>query len=174
MKYIKSVDGKDYYLFTPSLTRQYFNKEEEWTKHRKLLSHKLHMLLYYIRGGYSILYMMDGEEIAAYLVFTRAGRTVIEGTTKEDIFTIFVTTHPKYRRQGLATKIVHELLTGINLKFRTAYKTIVDWNTRSRLAAFANGYVEQYPGKKSKYLKTIQRVEKSKWKLYSYQNKNTD
>ena len=51
MRYIKSEDGYDYYIFTPTLTRQYYNREEPWTKHRAGITHKLHMLLYHVRGG---------------------------------------------------------------------------------------------------------------------------
>ena len=53
MKFVKSEDGMDYYIFSPSLTRQYYNKTEEWTEHRKSLTHKIHMILYHLRGGVS-------------------------------------------------------------------------------------------------------------------------
>lgn len=171
MKYIKSEDGMDYYIFSPSLIRQYYNNSEEWTKHRKSLTHKLHMMLYHLRGGYQILYMMDGMKIASYIVFARCGKTVIEGSTIKDIFTVFVTTHPDYRRRGYASKIVNTMLHDIGLKYDISYKTILDSNIGSQKAAIANGYEVLYPAQKTRILKTISKAEDGDWKLYSYSQK---
>lgn len=168
LKYVKSEDGMDYYIFTPTLFRQYFNKSENWTVHRSSFTHKLHMFLYYIRGGYNILYMFDGENIAAYIIYARCGKTVIKNTCRNDIFTVFVTTHPDYRKKGLATKIVYEMLHGIGLKYKASYKTISDSNTGSVKAAFKNGYSELYPAKKSGLFKTISQSDSGNWRLYIY------
>ena len=170
MKFIKSEDGYDYYIFTPTLTRQYFNKNEEWTEHRKSITHKLHMLLYHIRGGYNILYMLDGEKIAAYVIYARCGRTIIKNSTRDDIFTVFVTTHPDYRKKGLATKIIHEMLCGVDLKYNVSYKTIADSNIGSVKTALKNGYREIYQAKRSPLLKTISEANAGDWRLYSVKN----
>lgn len=170
MKFVKSENGLDYYIFTPTLFRQYFNKSEEWTPHRKSIAHKIHMFLYYMRGGYKILYMLDGDNIVAYLVYARCGKTVVENTTREDIFTVFVTTHPNYRHNGYATKIVYELLHGINLKYSKSFKTISDSNIGSLKSALKNGYQVIFPIKKSKTFKTIIRTDYSKTKLYVVEN----
>lgn len=166
MKYIKSENGLDYYIFTPTFFRQYYNKVEVWTAHRGSITHKLHMLLYYIRGGYHILYLMDGGNIAAYLVYAQAGNTVIKGSTDADIFTVFITTHPEYRRKGFASNLADTMLNGIGLNYRYAYKTIADGNEGSIKAAFANGYTELYPVRKSRIIKTISKASESSWKLY--------
>lgn len=170
MRYVKSEDGYDYYVFTPTLVRQYYNKNEDWTGHRKSIMHKLHMMLYHIRGGYKILYMMDGENIVSYVIFARCGKTVIKGSTRDDIFTVFVTTHPDYRKKGLATKLIHEMLHGIEMNYKDSYKTIVDSNIGSQKVAFANGYVKLYQAKKSRLLKTISRSDAGNWRLYKLAN----
>lgn len=51
MKYMGSSNGLDYYLFTPSLFRLYYEKRDDDAVHTKTLSHKVHMCLYLIRGG---------------------------------------------------------------------------------------------------------------------------
>ena len=167
MRYIKSEDGYDYYIFTPTLTRQYYNREEPWTEHRKSITHKLHMLLYKMRGGYNILYMMKNSEIAAYVVYAKCGDTVIKGSSSDDIFTVFVTTHPEYRRKGLATKIIYQMLHGVGVNYNVSYKTIIDSNEGSIKAAFNNGYKVLYPAKRSMLLKTISKTDSGDWRLYS-------
>ena len=169
MKFIKSENGLDFYIFTPTLFRQYFNKNENWTVHRKSIMHKLHMFLYYIRGGYRILYMIDGDKIAAYVIYAKCGKTVIKNSTRDDIFTVFVTTHPDYRRKGIATAIINEMLHGIGLQYNNAYKTIEDSNIGSKKVAFANGYAQLYKAKRSKILKTISKSDVGNWRLYSLQ-----
>lgn len=167
MKFIKTYDGFDLFLYSPSLFRHYYNKNEDWTPHRRSITHHIHMMLYHIRGGYQILYMMDGDNIAAYIVFARCGKTVIKDSTRNDIYTVYVTTHPDYRMRGLAKKIVHELLSGIGLKYDNAYKAIVDSNIGSQKAAFANGYKVLYQAKKSGPLKTISQSNSGDWRLYA-------
>ena len=115
--------------------------------------------------------MMDGEKIASYIVFARCGKTVIKGSTRNDIFTVFVTTHPNYRRRGFASKIVNVMLHDIGLKYDTSYKTIVDSNIGSQKAAFANDYEVLYPAQRTKILKTISKAKDGDWRLYSYSQK---
>ena len=111
---------------------------------------------------------MKGDDIVSYVCFARCGKTIIEGSSRDDIFTVFVTTHPGYRRKGLATKIIDELLHGIDLDYRVAYKTIADSNIGSIAVAKINGYAEMYPAKRSPLLKTISKAESGTWRLYSY------
>ena len=111
---------------------------------------------------------MDDKNIASYIVFARCGKTVIEGSTRNDIFTVFITTHPNYRKRGLATKIVHEMLHGIGLQYVSSYKTIVDSNIGSQNAAFANGYVVLHPASRTKFLRTISEAKDGNCRLYLY------
>ena len=170
MRYIRSEDGLDYYVFSPSLFRLYYNRTEEWTKHRKTFSHRFHMLYYVLRGGLKILYKMDGDEVVAYLIYTPAGRTVVQGSTRRDLFSVYITTNPAYRRQGHAAKLVSLLLTGLGLKWDTAYKTIQDSNIGSQKAAFANGYEAVCTVTKSRFFRTVKKKAGTRLKLYARQN----
>lgn len=71
VKFIKNIDGYGLYLFKPSIFKLYYNKTEEWTPHKKLLTHKMHMLLFLIFGGYNILYLYDNNEVVGYLVYCK-------------------------------------------------------------------------------------------------------
>jgi len=170
MKYITSEDGYDYYVFTPTLFRQYYNKVEPWTAHRSIFSHKLHMLLYHIRGGYNILYMLEKGDVIAYIIYARCGRTVIKGSTRKDIFIVFGTTHPKYRNRGLQKRLHYKLLHDIGLEFRNSYLTKYDTNIGSEKVVVATGYSCLYQVKRSLFLKTIYRTDKGIWRLYVYKN----
>ena len=83
LKFIKSENGINYYLFKPSLFSLYYNdknfKHTSEPAHRFSVFHKLHMMWYIvtIRGGYSILYLEQNGEILSYIVFVKANNRII-------------------------------------------------------------------------------------------------
>lgn len=171
MEYIKSEDGLEYYIFTPTIWKLYYDdhKSQEGPAHRKSISHKLHMLLYILRGGYKILYMTKNSDVVSYIIYTHSGRSVIKNTSKKDIYSIFVWTYPEYRKKGYASKIVHEMLHGIGLKYRASYKTILSDNIGSIKSAKENGYECMYGVKRTKFLKTAYRADDiDDYHLYRY------
>ena len=161
MKLVSSRDGMDYYMYKPSLLHMYYDdsKQAQWPSHQNALSHKLHLLIYLLFGEYRILYMLRGDDVVSYVVFSRGGRVVIRGTSKEDIYTIFVWTYPEYRRRGYGEKLVSELLHGAGVRYRNSYKTIVSDNIPSIKTAQANGYRRLYPVKRTKLLHTAYRCD---------------
>lgn len=68
MKFVKSENGINYYLFKPSLFSLYYDdkkfKHQEEPPHRFSLSHKLHMMWYImaIRGGDTLFFILNGME----------------------------------------------------------------------------------------------------------------
>ena len=80
LKFIKTENGINYYLFKPSLFALYYNNKKFKHKcepsHRSSLTHKLHMIWYMlaVRGGYSILYLEQNEEILSYIIFVKANK----------------------------------------------------------------------------------------------------
>ena len=170
MQFVNTLDGLDLYIYKPSLFNLYYedgNKNDR-PAHRSRITHLFHMWFYLLRGGYRILYLLDGEKIAAYLVYTQSGNSVVEGSTREDIYTIFITTYPAYRKKGYATLLVRELLHGIGLKYKVSYKTIDDDNIGSIRAAENNGYRSVCCSEKSRLLHRAIRVEKSIHHLYEF------
>ena len=89
MKFIKSENDINYYLFKPSILSLYYNekiKHKEYPVHLHTLSHKLHMLLYIVTnirwGGYRVLYLENKGEILSYIAFTKANNRIIKNCEK--------------------------------------------------------------------------------------------
>ncbi len=171
MKKIKEdKDGYEYYFFYPSLFCQYFKNENkaQLPEHRKKMTHKLHMALYFVRGGYQILYLAKNGEIVGYLVFTKCKNWIIRGTDDKDIYTIFIYTYPTQRGKGLAERMLRCLFDGETLEFNKSYKTIGRGNVASIKSAEKFGYKYVYSVKLTRFLKTRVRTEKSNILLYEY------
>ncbi len=172
MIYLFSENSIDFFKFKPSFFKLYFNKKEIWTPFRKSILHKFHMILYLMGGGYNILYAISNDEVLGYLVYTKSKKWIIENSNKNDLYTIYITTNPNYRRNGLATKLVGVLLNNIEKDFVFSYKTIDDNNYGSIKAALNNGYEKLYPIKKCGIMKTIKKVNASSKHLYVFRSKN--
>lgn len=172
MKHVGCQDGMDFYLYRPGIFRMYYDdgKQEEWPSHQNALSHKLHLLIYLLFGGYRILYMCRGKDVISYVVFSRGGRVVIRGTSKEDIYTIFIWTYPAYRGKGYGKRILSSLLGGAGVVYRNAYKTIVSGNVASVRTAQSCGYKRLYPVKRTAVLHTAYRSDDvENYHLYIYE-----
>lgn len=172
MKFLESGEGLDFYLYRPTVRRLYYDdgKEREWPVHQTALSHRLHLWLYMLLGGYRILYMTKDDDVVSYIVFTRGSRFVIRGSTRKDLYTIFIWTYPEYRRQGRAAALLREYLHGLDFEYETAYKTIVGSNTASVKAAEASGYRRLYPVRRTRVLHAARRAEDGDYFLYAYTN----
>lgn len=160
-----------FYLYRPSLLHMYYDdgRQADWPSHQTALGHRLHMALYLMTGGCRILYMTKDGEVISYLVISRGGSTVVRGTTREDIYTVFVWSYPEYRCKGYGKRIVQELLGGGIVDYRRAYKTIVASNTASVKAALATGYKRICSVKRTAVFHTAYRAENEDYHLYMYE-----
>ena len=114
--------------------------------------------------------MCRKDNVVAYVVFSRGGRIIIRDTSADDIYTIFIWTYPEYRSRGYGKKLVYELLHGVNINYKNAYKTIVSDNTASIKAASANGYRRLYPVKRTGLFHTAYRADDvDNYHLYIYE-----
>lgn len=172
MKLLKSEGDVSYYLFKPTVFCMYYddNKQEKWPVHQKAITHRLHMLFYLLRGGYRILYMTVGDDVASYIVYNRAGRSVVRGTTRKDIYSIFIWTYPEYRKRGYANQLLREMLHMV--PFEMSYKTIMSDNICSIKTAEANGYRRLFPVKRTKLLHTAYHVKENAYHLYGVNKKD--
>ena len=174
MKLVKSENGINYYLFKPSLFSLYYNdknfKHEVEPAHRFSLSHKLHMMWYVmaVRGGYSILYLERDGEIISYIIFVKANNRIIKNCKKNDYYTIFLWTYPEHRGKGIATLMSRTMLRDLQLNYDHFYKTINKDNISSIRVAEKSGFHAEGDCVKTRWLHTIQRVDKGTQKLYSY------
>ena len=170
MQLLASEDGIDYYLFTPSLFRLYFENRPDDAEHRHTITHLLHMYAYLIGGGYNILYLSQNDEVISYIVFTRCKDWIVSGSDKNDYYTIFLWTYPKYRNQGVATKMARYMLRNMGISFKRFYKTIVKNNFSSISVAEKSGFIRIGEANKVGKLHRIVPVEKGACFLYSFKN----
>lgn len=174
MRFIKTENDINYYVFTPTLFNLYYNDGNVHScepSHRKSLSHKLHMWLYIFGGGYNILYAEKNGEILSYIVFVKANNKIIKNCEANDYYTIFLWTYPEYRGKGLATLMAKIMLNDLNLDYNNFYKTISKDNVSSIKVAEKCGFYIECDSIKTKFLHTIHKVEKGEQYLYRYSKK---
>lgn len=143
MKYIKSENKINFYLYRPTIFSLYYNdikKHREEPVHRFSLPHKLHMLWYVLSGGYRILYLEKDNEILSYIIFINANRTIIRSCEKNDYYTIFLWTYPEHRGKGLATMMSKVMLNDLSIPYSHFYKTINKDNIASICVAEKCGF----------------------------------
>lgn len=169
MRFVKSEDGYDFYLFKPSMRRLYYHGPVNDARHRYSLPHKLHMMMYLFVGGYHILYLMKGNDVCSYIIYMKAGKKIVRGSSKKDFFTVFLYTFPNFRNQGLASKMAKCLLAINSGSFDYFYKAIAKTNVPSIKVAEKVGFQRVGNATKSRLLHTVQRDENGEWYLYRYQ-----
>lgn len=174
LKFIKSENGINYYLFKPSLLSLYYNdkkfKHKDEPAHRFSLFHKLHMMWYIvaIRGGYSILYLEQDGEILSYIIFLKANDRIISDCEKNDYYTVFLWTYPEHRGKGLATLMSKTMLQDLQLEYNHFYKTISKDNIPSIRVAEKCGFRTESDCVKTRWMHTIQKVDDGQQYLYAY------
>lgn len=177
MEFIKSENGMNYYLFTPSLFSLYYDdgaiKHAVEPKHRYSIKHKLHMIGYIFQfgGGYKILYVEQNQEILSYIIFVKANNRIIKKCESDDYYTIFLWTYPEHREKGLATKMANVMLHELSLNYNHFYKTIGKDNFASVKVAEKSGFTVKCDSVKTKIFRTIHQVEKGEQFLYWFKNK---
>ena len=141
LRLVAHQEDLDFCLFTPSFFQLYFhNATNDDAGHRKKFSHKFHMLIYLLTRGYRILYLFKGKQIISYLIFTKAGNKIIKGSSKQDYYTIFLYTFPRFRGHGYASLLAQFLLNDLNIDYRFFYKTISKTNPASIKVAVRCGF----------------------------------
>ena len=172
MKFVKSENGINFYLFKPSIFSLYYNdrnfKHKVEPPHRYTISHKLHMLWYLLltRRGYRILYFERDGEILSYIVYVHVNNSIIKKCEKNAFYTVFLWTYPEHRGQGLATLMSHTMLNDLHLDYTRFYKVINKDNISSIRVAEKSGFKFECETVKSRYLHTINRVDKGDQYLY--------
>ena len=73
LKFIKSVDGIEYFLYKPRLGKWYFTGYPGYSKHS--IPHKFRMLIEFLEGGYEIFYMYKNGRVLGYILVARGGKT---------------------------------------------------------------------------------------------------
>ena len=168
MKYLKEEEGIDFYLFSPSVFRLYYDSRKDDAPHRHYLSHLLHMFIYVLRGGYNILYLAKNDEIISYIIFTKCDDRIIEGAESNSFYTIFLWTYERYRGQGIGYKMADFMLHHFSKEYNAFYKTTAKHNSASIALAEKAGFVRVSDAKKVGHLHRVVPSDNGDLYLYCY------
>ena len=168
MKLLKEDGEFKYYVFKPTFSRLYFHGSENDASHRKSFLHRLHMRLYFIMGGYKVLYLEKDDQIVGYLVYKRAGKSIVQNTTNKDAFTVFIYTFPQYRNLGMASRLANCYIQFCCSSCKYIYKTIAKTNLSSIKVAEKLGFKRIGNAVKTRFLHTVKYNVQGDWYLYEY------
>ena len=140
LRFYKTINGIDYYLFKPSFAHWYFQEWEGYKedKRKQTLSHWLRMCLEYLEGGYQIFYASENDVLKGYSLVARGGRR-LKCSSKNDIVIGPYYTAKQYRGSGIAKRMIGDVLNHTELKYENAYMYIKKNNTASMKVAEHNG-----------------------------------
>lgn len=106
----------------------------------------------------------------SYIIFIKANKKIVQDCGDNDYYTVFLWTYPEHRGYGLATMMARTMLHDLDIKYDRFYKTIGKDNFASTRVAEKCGFRMEGESTKTRWLHTIQEVDKGDQFLYSYQN----
>lgn len=141
MVLIGKCEGIDFYQYSPTLFRPYFMDypKQDHPPYESRVVHRVRMMMEYLRGGYSVIYMVRNDHILGHLVVARGGRR-LKVSTKKDIVIGPIFVSPHLRGKGIGTIGIRAVLKELGLQYRFAYEFIKDNNAASIRTVEKNGY----------------------------------
>lgn len=149
LKFIKNIEGYDYYEFTPTLGMWFFKNYD-----KMYFKRWIRMLLEFIQGGYKVYYMMKNDDVLAYCLVAKGGRR-LKCTTKKDIVLGPYFVMPNKRGQGLSKILIDIILNKLEIEYESAYDYIHKDNIPSIRASIAVGFREFGRANITKHLRKI-------------------
>ena len=140
LKYYKSVDGIDYYIFRPSFGNWYYKDWEGYIedKEKHKVSHWLRMCLEYFEGGYQVFYAVEDKKIKGYSLIARGGRRLKCSSTNDIVIGPYYVAK-QYRNNGFASKMIRDVLYQLEIKSVNVFMYIKKTNISSIKVAEKNG-----------------------------------
>ena len=142
MRLLGEYEGIVFYEYSPSLLRPYYMDypKKDHPPYETRVVHKIRMMLEFILGGYSVIYMVCEGVVLGHLVIARGGRRLAV-STPEDVVVGPIFVSPELRGKGIGTAGIRVVLTELGLKYRYAYEFIKCDNLASIRTVTKNGYV---------------------------------
>lgn len=141
LKYIKDIDGMEFYHFTPTLGHWFFEDwvgfEEDKDKHSR--KQRIRMLIEWLWGGYSAYYAGQGEKLFGYVLVARGGRR-ITCSKKSDIVLGPYYTLSEERGHGIMESMLNTVLHELDIHYKNAFCYIRKDNVASIRVASKCGF----------------------------------
>jgi len=172
MKKTASLNGIDFFLYTPSFFSLYADvySESERPYYVKRIIHKIRMALQLFMGGYKVYYMSVGDTIVGHLVVTSGGGRVVQ-SSKNDIVIGPIWVAPSHRKKGYASAGIAAILHSLGMQYKSAFEFIAPENTPSIRSAEKNDFVKQGYARESGLLRKMSLSESGEWLLFRYDSK---
>lgn len=173
LRYLKTVDGLDYYRFTPSLFKQYeaCYSAEERPPYWKRPIHRIRMMIEHLSSRYFVIYVQkDGRPVGHHVVARGGGRLPV--STKEDLVIGPTWIVPSQRAHGYGGQSYGAVLRDLDLPFRYAYSFIDVDNAPSIAMVKKNGCVPIFRAKEYGLLKRIRETEGGNFLIFRYPGAN--
>lgn len=142
LKYIKSVNGLDYYLFQPSFNNWFFHDWKGYKEdtEKQTIRQWIRMLIEYMwGGGYYIYYVAQNKSIIGYILISNGGRRVTCSNINDVVLGPYYTLKEQ-RGKGIASKMIDSALHDFNISYKNAYCYIKKTNIASLKAASNCGF----------------------------------
>lgn len=162
-------EGIEFYRYSPTLFQPYFADYpvQDHPPYETHVAHRVRMMLEYLRGGYSVIYMAKNGKVLGHLVVARGGRR-LKISSQEDIVIGPIFVSPDLRGKGIGTIGIRAVLKEIGLQYRYAYEFIKDDNTASIRTVEKSGYVFVERAKESGPMKNIVVSQYGDYLIYRY------
>ena len=165
LKYLKTIDGIDFYLFQPKWFRWYYRKYPEYE--RITVAHFIRMMIEYLESGYSIYYLAQKQKILGYICVVKNSKR-LKCVQAGDIVLGPIWVNPKERGFGFGCKGISAVLHGLGMEYQNAYEFIQKNNYASIRTVEKNGF--QLIGQACFYgpLKRVRLCENGTMYVYQY------
>ena len=169
LHYLKTIDGIEYYRFSPSLFKQYeaCYSPEETPHYWKRPIHRVRMLIEYLKTNYNVIYMQSDGVTVGHLVVARGGLRLVVSTAA-DIVIGPIWVPPRCRNRGYASKGIAAVLHGLDIPYRHAYEFIDVNNAPSIATVQKNGFSLCFWAKEVGPLKRVVESEGGTWLVFRY------
>ncbi len=134
LKFIKSIDGYDFYFFYPSLAKWYYKNYDKLH-----VSRWIRLFIEYIsKESYFVVYIAKKDEILGYCLVAPGGRR-IKCSAHKDIVLGPYYIREEYRGKGYSKYLINAIIRNLGIEFENAYDYIHYTNLPSIKASEACG-----------------------------------
>ena len=176
LKYFKTIDNIDYYLYKPSFGRWFYKDWDGFQYEVRDEGHGtaimwLRMCLEWLEGGYKMYYAAVDDEIVGYNTIARGGRRLTI-SNKRDIVLGPTFVHPEHRGKGISVKMDAAILDELENDYEYAYMYIRKSNKACLKSETKKGFEYVCDVSRRGFLRRLYPKENGFFHVFRYANKH--